>query len=77
LIDRANGRPGIWAVLWSSGDDPHLLECRHFVGEGPLQVWLVDIATRYGRSNIAVDWTTSLRSDDRLAAAVRECVEAR
>jgi hypothetical protein len=28
------------------------------------------------RSNIMVDWTPALQSDDRLAAAVRECMEA-
>jgi len=36
-------------------------------------VWLSGIATRYGRSNVTIDWT-SLGDDDRLTAAVRSCL---
>jgi len=77
VIDRAKDGPGIWALVWTSADDdPRLLESKHFLGLAALQVWLAGIATRYGRSNITVEWTTSLKSDDRLAAAVREGVGA-
>jgi hypothetical protein len=77
VVDRAK-EGGIWALVWTSADgDPKLLESRHFVGEGALKVWLAGIGARYGRTNITVDWTPSLTSDDRLAAAVREGVEAR
>lgn len=77
VIDRAKDGPGIWALVWTSADDdPRLLESKHFLGLAALQVWLAGIATRYGRSNITVDWTASLKSDDRLAAAVREGVDA-
>jgi hypothetical protein len=77
VVDRAKDGPGIWAMVWTSADDdPKLLESKRFLGDAALKVWLAGIATRYGRSNITVDWTASLQSDDRLAAAVRECVEA-
>jgi hypothetical protein len=77
VVDRAKDGPGIWAMAWTSADDdPKLLESRHFLGDAALRVWLAGFVTRYGRSNITVDWTTSLKSDDRLAAAVRETVEA-
>lgn len=77
VVDRAKDGPRIWAMVWTSADDdPRLLESKHFLGMAALQVWLAGIVTRYGRSNITVDWTASLKSDDRLATAVRECVEA-
>ena len=76
VIDRAKDGPGIWAMAWTSDDnDPRLLDSKHFLGPAALQVWLAGIATRYGRSNITVDWTTSLKSDDQLAAAVRASLE--
>jgi hypothetical protein len=77
VVDRAKDGPGIWAMVWTSAeDDPKLLESRHFLGTAALQVWLAGIATRYGQGNITVDWTATLRADDRLAAAVRQTVEA-
>ena len=50
------------------------MDSKQFLGEGALKVWLAGIVTRYGRSNITVDWT-ALQFDDRLAATVRACVE--
>ena len=77
VVDRAKDGPGIWAMAWTAvDDDPKLLESKHFLGDAALKVWLAGIVTRYGRSNISVDWTASLKSDDRLAAAVRSCVDA-
>jgi hypothetical protein len=75
VVARAKEGAGIWALVWTSDDDPRLLDSKHFLGEAALKVWLSEVATRYGRSNITVDWTASLRSDDRLAMAVRACVE--
>jgi hypothetical protein len=73
VIDRAKAAPGIWALLWTADpDDPRLLESKHFLGEAALQVWLAGIATRYGPTNIAVDWTDSLRADDRLATVLKK-----
>jgi len=74
VVDRASdGRIG--ALVWTSAEgDPKLLESRHFQGEAALTVWLSGIATRYGRSNVTIDWT-SLGDDDRLTAAVRSCLE--
>jgi hypothetical protein len=74
VINRAPDS-SIGALVWTSTEgDPKLLESRHFRGEAALTVWLAGIVTRYGRSNVTVDWTTSLASDDRLSAAVRSCV---
>jgi hypothetical protein len=76
VIDRSKTAPGIWALLWTAGDDdPRLLESKHFLGEAALQVWLAGIATRYGRSNIAVDWTDSLRADDRLSTVLKQSLD--
>ena len=67
----------IGAMVWASAeDDPKLVESRLFLGESALTVWLAGIVARYGRSNITVDWTTSLASDVRLTAAVRLCIDA-
>jgi hypothetical protein len=57
VVDRAKDGPGIWAMAWTSADDdPKLLESKHFLGDAALKVWLGGIVTRYGRSNITVDW---------------------
>ena len=73
VVDRATDG-SIGAMVWTSAEgDPKLLESRHFLGEAALTVWLSGIATRYGRSNLTIDWT-SLGSDTRLAAAVRSCI---
>ena len=73
VVDRATDG-SIGAMVWTSAEgDPKLLESRHFLGEAALTVWLSGIATRYGRSNLTIDWT-SLDSDARLAAAVRSCI---
>lgn len=77
VIDRSKTpSEGIWALVWTSeNDDPRLLESKQFKGEAALQVWLAGIVTRYGRSNITVNWTDSLRADDRLAKVVKESVD--
>jgi hypothetical protein len=77
VVDRAKAGSGIWAMVWTTqDDDPRLLESKQFKGEAALKVWLGGIATRYGRSNIQVNWTDSLRADDRLAVVLKECVGA-
>jgi hypothetical protein len=77
VIDRTKSGAEIWALVWTAAaGDPRLLESKQFRGEGALKVWLAGITTRYGRSNIVVSWTDSLKSDDRLATVVRESVEA-
>ena len=76
VIDRSKTSPGIWALLWTAvDDDPRLLESKHFLGEAALQVWLAGIATRYGRENIGVDWTDSLRADDKLSAVLKQSLD--
>jgi len=78
VVNRGDDDSGISAMVWTAGeDDPKLLESRRFIGDAALKVWLAGIATRYGPSNITVDWNTSLTSDDVLSAAVRECLELR
>ena len=73
VVDRATDG-SIAALVWTSAEgDPKLLESRRFLGEAALTIWLSGIATRYGRSNVTIDWT-SLGSDDRLSAAVRSCL---
>ena len=37
-------------------------------------MWLAGIVTRYGRSNIRVNWTESLGADDRLTVLLEESV---
>jgi hypothetical protein len=37
------------------------------MGEAALKVWLAGIVTRYGSSNIRLNWTEALRGDERLA----------
>jgi hypothetical protein len=76
VIDRSKTAPGIWALLWTAeADDPRLLESKHFLGEAALQVWLAGIATRYGPSNIAVDWTDSLRADHKLSTVLKKSLD--
>lgn len=78
VVNRGQDDSGISAMVWTAGeDDPKLLESKRFVGDAALKVWLSGIATRYGPSNITVDWNTSLTSDDVLTATVRECLELR
>ncbi len=78
VVDRAKARAGIWGMVWTDqDDDPRLLESKWFRGEAALKVWLAGIATRYGPSNISVDWTGSLKADDRLASVVKDFVDPR
>ena len=77
VLDRAKETSGLWAMLWTAvDDDPRLLEARHFKGEAALKVWLAGISARHGRENIRVNWTEELRTDDRLAAMLRDSVGA-
>jgi hypothetical protein len=77
VLDRGKSTPGIWAmVLTAIDDDPRLLESKLFQGETALKVWLAGIGARYGRENIQVNWTELLRTDDRLAEALRDSVGA-
>jgi hypothetical protein len=46
------------------------------MGEAALKVWLAGIATRYGRSNIHLNWTEALRGDARLAMVLEETMGA-
>jgi hypothetical protein len=63
-------------MVWTTqDDDPRLLESKHFRGEAALKVWLAGITTKYGPSNITVDWSDSLKADVRLASAVKELVD--
>jgi hypothetical protein len=78
VIDRSSDPAGICAMVWTSdGKDPQLLESRTFQGEAALQVWLAGLGTKYGRSNIQVQWTDVLLADDRLAAALEASIDAR
>jgi hypothetical protein len=36
------------------------------------KVWLAGIATRYGRSNIHLNWTEALRGDARLTMMLKD-----
>ncbi|HET6898670.1 MAG TPA: hypothetical protein VFK70_09990 [Vicinamibacteria bacterium] len=73
VVDRAPDG-SIGAMVWTAAEgDPKLLESRRFLGEAALTIWLSGIATRYGPSNVTINWT-SLGSDERLAAAVRSCL---
>jgi hypothetical protein len=75
VIEPAMAGSGIWGMVWTAvEDDPRLLESKRFKGEAALKVWLGGIATRYGRSNIVVNWTDALKADPRLAAAVTQSV---
>jgi len=75
VIDRAKAGTGIWGMVWTvQDDDPRLLDSKQFQGHPALSVWLAGIATRYGPSNITVDWSDSLKADDRLATVVKEAV---
>ena len=76
VVERETTDGRISATVWEgTAADPELIETEALQGDAALKGWLAGIATRYGTSNITVDWTT-LRSDARLTAAVREAVAA-
>jgi hypothetical protein len=73
VVDRDQMTNRISVMAWTAEkDDPRLLESRQFMGEAALKIWLVGIATRYGRSNIHLNWTESLLADEPLALAVKD-----
>jgi hypothetical protein len=77
VVDRDNLSKSICVMAWTAEeDDPRLLESRQFMGEAALKVWLAGIATRYGRSNIHLNWTEALRGDARLAMVLEETMGA-
>jgi hypothetical protein len=77
IVDRDNMNEGVWVMAWTAeNDDPRLLESRQFMGEAALKVWLAGIATRYGRSNIHLNWTEALRGDARLTTVLKDTMGA-
>jgi hypothetical protein len=78
VVDRDKVSESIWVMAWTAeDDDPRLLESRRFLGEAALKVWLAGIATRYGRSNIHLNWTEALRGDARLTMVLEDvCVSS-
>jgi hypothetical protein len=75
VVERSKAGAQLSAMVWTTGDDdPRLIESKKFRGEGALKVWLAGIVTRYGRSNIRVNWTESLGADDRLTVLLEESV---
>jgi hypothetical protein len=78
VVDRDKVSESIWVMAWTAeDDDPRLLESRWFLGEAALKVWLAGIATRYGRSNIHLNWTEALRGDARLTMVLEDvCVSS-
>jgi hypothetical protein len=77
LVDRETLGESISVLAWTAeDDDPRLLESRQFRGEAALKVWLAGIATRYGRSNIHLNWTEALRGDARLATVLKDTMGA-
>jgi len=77
VVDRDKVSEGIWVMAWTAeDDDPRLLESRQFRGEAALRVWLAGITTRYGRSNIHLNWTEALRGDARLAMMLEDTMGA-
>lgn len=77
VVDRDKENEGIWVMAWTAeDDDPRLLESRRFLGEAALKVWLSGIATRYGRSNIHLNWTEALRGDARLTMMLEDTMGA-
>jgi hypothetical protein len=76
VVEREQSDGRISGMVWATTSaDPELIETKTFLGEAALRVWLAGIATRYGPSNITVDWAT-LGTDARLIAAVRDFVSA-
>ena len=77
VVDRDKLSQGIWVMAWTAQEeDPRLLEARQFTGEAALKVWLAGIATRYGRSNIHLNWTEALRDDAPLAMMLEDTMGA-
>ena len=75
VVDRDKLTDRISVMAWTAEeDDPRLLESRQFMGEAALRVWLAGIASRYGRSNIHLNWTEALRGDVRLAMTLEDAM---
>lgn len=73
VVDRDKRTERISVMAWTAErEDPRLLESRQFMGEAALKVWLAGIATRYGRSNIQLNWTEALLADEPLALALKD-----
>jgi hypothetical protein len=76
VVDRDKLTNRISVMAWTAEkDDPRLLESRQFIGEAALKIWLAGITTRYGRSNIHVNWTEAL-NDARLAMMFEDTMGA-
>ena len=76
-VDRDTRGESISVMAWTAEEeDPGLLESRQFKGEAALKVWLAGITTRYGRSNIHLNWTEALRADTRLAIVLEDTMGA-
>jgi hypothetical protein len=59
-------------LLWSTGDDPQLVDVQTFANATDLRVWLKTKATRHGQT-LSVRWTPKLRSSS-VAKLVAACL---
>jgi len=67
----------ILVMLWTADEqEPCVLSARKFTTEEAFKVWLSETATKYSRSNIAVNWTSTLVRDDRLVGILEEVIGA-
>ena len=66
---------GVCVMLWAHERYTRLVEAHQLRDDVALADWLTGVVARYGRENLSVDWTESLRQRKKLALTVARCLE--
>jgi hypothetical protein len=69
-------RKTVSCMLWSTGDDPQLIDAQVFLSAADLREWLKVKAARYGE-NLSVRWTERLKAAPAVAKLVAACLDTK
>ena len=61
-------------MLWTTGDDPQVVDARAFSNPADLRAWLKQVAATHGTGSVVVRWTRQLRAAPHMAKLVAVCL---
>jgi hypothetical protein len=62
-------------MLWSTGEDPRLLDAQVFTGAADLRAWLKEAVGKHGAGTIKVRWTRRLLANETVCKLVAACLD--
>src|SRR5688500_14894162 len=61
-------------MLWTTGDDPQIVDAQAFSNPADLRTWLKQVAATHGTGSVVVRWTRQLRAAPHMAKLVAVCL---